>query len=134
MLETLTVRNFALIESLTVEFGPRLNVLSGETGAGKSILVGALGLLLGGKGQVTNIRAGADEAEARAVLRPSRSTVADWLPPIAAKSSSSKIFSRSGLAHLVPPLPSASRARMGAVPVAGQYSAETAAVITPERA
>ena len=79
MLETLTVRNFALIESLTVEFGPRLNVLSGETGAGKSILVGALGLLIGGKGQVTNIRTGADEAEASAVLRPSQFTVADWL-------------------------------------------------------
>jgi DNA repair protein RecN (Recombination protein N) len=80
MLESLTVRNFALIESLFVEFGPRLNVLSGETGAGKSIIVGALGLLFGAKAQATDIRAGADEAEVSAVVRvgPS-SSVREWL-------------------------------------------------------
>ena len=47
MLTTLHIRNFALIDSLTVELGPGLNVLTGETGAGKSIVVGALSLLLG---------------------------------------------------------------------------------------
>ena len=79
MLETLTVRNFALIETLAVEFGPRFNVLSGETGAGKSILVGALGLLLGSKGHVGDIRTGADEAEVSAVLRPTQPAASEWL-------------------------------------------------------
>ena len=47
MLLQLDVSNYALIEDLSLEFCPRLNVLSGETGAGKSIVIGALGLLLG---------------------------------------------------------------------------------------
>ncbi|MDQ3521433.1 MAG: AAA family ATPase, partial [Gemmatimonadota bacterium] len=45
MLSELRIRNFALIDRLEVRLGPGLNVLSGETGAGKSIIVGALGLL-----------------------------------------------------------------------------------------
>jgi DNA repair protein RecN (Recombination protein N) len=47
MLQRLTVQNYALIESLQLNFGKRLNIITGETGAGKSILLGALGLLLG---------------------------------------------------------------------------------------
>lgn len=49
MLRRLSVENFALIEHLELELDPRLNILTGETGAGKSILLGALGLLLGNK-------------------------------------------------------------------------------------
>ena len=47
MLEMLHIRDFALVKELSVEFRPGLNIISGETGAGKSILVGALGLVLG---------------------------------------------------------------------------------------
>lgn len=58
MLKTLTVENFALIENVTVEFGEGLNILTGETGAGKSILIDALGAALGGRVGVNKIRKG----------------------------------------------------------------------------
>ena len=48
MLRFLSIRNLAVIDRLELEFEPGLNVLTGETGAGKSILVGAVGLLVGG--------------------------------------------------------------------------------------
>ena len=49
MLQNLHVKNLALIEEIEVEFGPGLNILTGETGAGKSILLGSMQLILGGK-------------------------------------------------------------------------------------
>ena len=49
MLEDLTIKDFALIDSVSIEFPRGFTVLSGETGAGKSILIGALSFLLGGK-------------------------------------------------------------------------------------
>jgi len=61
MLEELTVRDFALIDRLSVRFDRGLNLLTGETGAGKSILIGALGFLLGAKADTGIIRTGADE-------------------------------------------------------------------------
>ncbi len=61
MLEELVVENYALIENVRVGFTNGLNILTGETGAGKSILVGALGLLLGLKADTAQIRTGADE-------------------------------------------------------------------------
>lgn len=51
MLQKLSVENYALIDRLEMELGPGLNIVTGETGAGKSILLGALGLLLGAKGE-----------------------------------------------------------------------------------
>jgi DNA repair protein RecN (Recombination protein N) len=63
MLAELRIRNYALIDDLTVEFDPGLNVLSGETGAGKSIILGALTLLLGDKPDTDMIRTGADTAQ-----------------------------------------------------------------------
>ncbi len=69
MLETLLVANYALIERLEVRFTPGLNILTGETGAGKSILVGALGLLLGLKADPEGVRAGAEEASVSGVIR-----------------------------------------------------------------
>ena len=58
MLEELHVHNYAIIDKLQVRFTGGLNVLSGETGAGKSILIGALGLLLGDKTDTSIIRVG----------------------------------------------------------------------------
>ncbi len=63
MLEELDIKNFALIDSAHVEFGKGFTVLSGETGAGKSILIGSLAFLLGGKAAVDQIRAGTSEAQ-----------------------------------------------------------------------
>ena len=63
MLEQLIVKNYALIDDLEIRFAGGLNILSGETGAGKSILIGALGLLLGEKGDTSSIRSGAETAE-----------------------------------------------------------------------
>ena len=51
MLKSLSIENYALIDSLNVEWGENLNIITGETGAGKSILLGALGLLLGAKNE-----------------------------------------------------------------------------------
>lgn len=62
MLRTLHIRDFALIESLDVEFGPGLNCITGETGAGKSILVGALKLILGDRASTDVVRPGARKA------------------------------------------------------------------------
>src|SRR5438445_647924 len=70
MLELLRVRAFAIIEELEVHFAPALNVLTGETGAGKSILVDALHLVLGGRAQSDVVRTGAEEAEVQALFRP----------------------------------------------------------------
>ena len=69
MLESLSVANYALIDSLEVRFSPGLNILTGETGAGKSILIGALGLLLGLKADPESIRAGTEEASVAALIR-----------------------------------------------------------------
>src|SRR5256885_16001421 len=68
MLRELRIRNFAVIESVTVEFGPGLNVLTGETGAGKSMLIDAILLVLGGRAQTDVIRSDADAATPEAVL------------------------------------------------------------------
>jgi DNA repair protein RecN (Recombination protein N) len=69
VLRELRVKNLAVIESLTVPFGPGLNVLTGETGAGKSILIDALALLLGERAQpAETIRTGAESATIEAVF------------------------------------------------------------------
>jgi DNA repair protein RecN (Recombination protein N) len=81
VLRELKIRNLAVIESLTVPFGPGLNVLTGETGAGKSILIDALTLLLGERTQpAETIRAGAETATIEAVFdAPRKSAVAALL-------------------------------------------------------
>ena len=62
MLERLVIRDLALVERLEVAFGPGLNVVTGETGAGKSLLVGSLTLLLGGRADADVVREGAKAA------------------------------------------------------------------------
>ncbi len=68
MLTDLRIRSFAIIESLTLPLAPGLNVLTGETGAGKSIIVGALGILLGERASADLIRTGADRAMVEGVF------------------------------------------------------------------
>ena len=66
MLKKLTVLNLAVVERAEVEFGSGLNVITGETGAGKSVLMGALELVLGARAEATAVRDGAKEAEVEA--------------------------------------------------------------------
>lgn len=68
MLHELSIRNFAIINDLHIAFGSGLNILTGETGAGKSIIIDALGLLLGDRGSAEWIRSGSDTAEIEAVF------------------------------------------------------------------
>jgi DNA repair protein RecN (Recombination protein N) len=68
MLEELSIRDFALIDRVSVRFSPGLNLLTGETGAGKSILIGALGFLLGSKADTGIIRTGSEETLVSGVL------------------------------------------------------------------
>lgn len=68
MLWELSIHNFALIEDLTIEFGPGLNVLTGETGAGKSIIVDAVSLVLGGRASTDFIREPAEKARIEGVF------------------------------------------------------------------
>jgi DNA repair protein RecN (Recombination protein N) len=62
VLRTLELRDFAIVDDLAIELGPGLNVLTGETGAGKSIVIDALELLAGGRADVAMIRTGAETA------------------------------------------------------------------------
>jgi len=68
MLKLLRVNNIALIPSLEIDLGPGLTLLTGETGAGKSILIDALGLLLGNRASAELIRTGEDRAVVEAVV------------------------------------------------------------------
>ncbi len=68
MLEDLTIKDFAIIDHITIEFSRGFTVLSGETGAGKSILIGALSFVLGGKAEVAQIRSGEKEASVSATF------------------------------------------------------------------
>jgi DNA repair protein RecN (Recombination protein N) len=80
VLSELTIQDFAIIERLDLRFGPGFNVLTGETGAGKSIIIDAVSMVLGGRADVDFIRSGADRAtiegnfvldgEAQAVINP----------------------------------------------------------------
>src|SRR5690349_19112664 len=73
MLVSLAVRDLVLIDGLTLELGDGLNVLSGETGAGKSILIDALALVLGGRANPEVVRTGRDAAEVEAMFDVSKS-------------------------------------------------------------
>src|SRR6185295_1155514 len=68
MLRTLRIKNLALVPDLTLELSPGYNVITGETGAGKSIIIGALNLLLGERADRTLIRSGADACSVEAVF------------------------------------------------------------------
>jgi DNA repair protein RecN (Recombination protein N) len=80
MLQELRVKNYALLDNVEVSFSEHFTALTGETGAGKSLLVGALGLLLGQKASGEFIRAGYDEAEVSGVVKlATQSEAESWL-------------------------------------------------------
>lgn len=69
MITELSIKNFAIIDDLSIPFGPGLNVITGETGAGKSIIIEALGLITGDRASTDIIRSGEDVAEVTAVFK-----------------------------------------------------------------
>lgn len=82
MLRTLDIRDMLIIDRLELEFQPGLNVLTGETGAGKSILLDSLGFVLGWRGRAELVRSGAEQGEVTAVFdlparHPARAVLAD---------------------------------------------------------
>ena len=80
MLSLIRVKSYAVIDEIAVEFASGFNVMTGETGAGKSILVDALGLALGDRADVTAVRHGADRAEISVAFDiPTEHAAHDWL-------------------------------------------------------
>ena len=69
MLQSLYIQNYALIDKLDISFVPGFSVITGETGAGKSIILGAIGLLLGQRAEVKAIRNGAPKCVVEAKFR-----------------------------------------------------------------
>jgi DNA repair protein RecN (Recombination protein N) len=76
MLTALRIKNLALVSDLTIELQPGCNVITGETGAGKSIIIGALNLVLGERADRTLIRSGEESCSVEAIFDVSRLTVA----------------------------------------------------------
>jgi len=80
MLESIQIRNFAIIDSVQLEFNPGMSVLTGETGAGKSILLDAIKLVAGDRAESDSIRSGCEKAEISACFKLQDSAEAhDWL-------------------------------------------------------
>jgi DNA repair protein RecN (Recombination protein N) len=80
MLRALEATNFVILEKTSLEFGPGFTVLTGETGAGKSMLVDAIELLVGGRGDAALVREGAERAELSAEFEiPDKSPLRRWL-------------------------------------------------------
>src|SRR5512139_1944667 len=83
MLTELRIRDLAIIDRLDLTFGPGFNVLTGETGAGKSIIIDAVNLLLGDRASQEVVRAGAERTEVEGAFQLSPSTVARLAPALA---------------------------------------------------
>ncbi|WEN41834.1 DNA repair protein RecN [Thauera sp. GDN1] len=80
MLRSLTIRDFVIVDRLELEFDAGFGVLTGETGAGKSILLDALGLVLGGRGEAGMVRSGRERADVAAEFDvPADGALAAWL-------------------------------------------------------
>lgn len=100
MIASLTVENIALIEELVIEFDDGLNVMTGETGAGKSIIVDAMNLALGERAEKSLIRHGADAARIEALIYPESERAADVLRehglPVGEEILIERVFSTNG--------------------------------------
>jgi len=94
VLEELDIKDFALIDSAHVEFGKGFTVLSGETGAGKSILIGSLAFVLGGKGGMELIRTGTHEAQVSASFLLEGKEPLNWLEEHGIESEDNRILLR----------------------------------------
>jgi len=80
VLTSLTIKNFTLVEHLDIELSPGMTAITGETGAGKSLVLGALGMALGDRGDTDRIRAGAERAEVTATFLVANNPLAiQWL-------------------------------------------------------
>ena len=77
MLASLTVQNFAIISNINIEFDKGLTILTGETGAGKSLIIDAIGLLFGNRASTSMIRSGCTKAIVEGVFVDCGSTVMD---------------------------------------------------------
>ena len=101
MLRALDVKDFVLVERVSLEFGAGFGVLTGETGAGKSMLVDAIELLVGGRGEGDLVRAGAERAELSAEFDFEDEALSAWLAEADLAGDAGKIiirrnFERSG--------------------------------------
>src|SRR5881409_1742870 len=96
MLSFLRIRNLAIVKDLSLQWGEGLNLLTGETGAGKSILIGALGLVLGDRASPEMVRGGEEKAEISAVFRPGgiRDCIRDLLESVGVEPEGEEIVVR----------------------------------------
>ena len=101
MLRGLDIRDMLIIDHLSLEFSSGLNVLTGETGAGKSILLGSLGFVLGGRGRADLVRSGQDQGEVSALFdlgqtHPARAVLQEAGIPIEDELIVRRVNSRDG--------------------------------------
>lgn len=98
MLTEMRIRNFTVMEELTVRLEPGLNVITGETGAGKTILVDALGMLLGGRARTEVIRSGEQRAVVEGVMDTSGlASVVEWLDEVGLEGDDGQLLIRREL-------------------------------------
>ncbi|NOQ86056.1 MAG: AAA family ATPase, partial [Deltaproteobacteria bacterium] len=135
MLQELHIENFAIIDNLNLSFSNGLNILSGETGAGKSIVVGALSLLLGGRASPEMIRSSEEEATVEAVFdvepdslinhqleeRGFRKDESLLLKRIVCRTAKSKVFINGSLATLQ----MLNQMGMSLISISGQHENQT---------
>ena len=87
MLSYISVKNFAIIENIEVEFKNGMTSLTGETGAGKSLLIDAIGLLLGDRATSNVVRTGSNKAEVEGIFKFNNSQIKKILDDLAIQSS-----------------------------------------------